>query len=97
MYREEIKEILKNTYDVCARTLDFGSSAASRRKKDEYFFYSLDKDDEEEILTLRSILESQFPKTEKSHLTELKQLWGKNKWRLPQCIRCAGSAMIIFF
>lgn len=45
MYREEIKEILKNTYDVCARTLDFGSSAASRRKKDEYFFYSLDKDD----------------------------------------------------
>lgn len=85
MYREEIKEILKNTYDVCARTLDFGSSAASRRKKDEYFFYSLDKDDEEEILTLRNILESQFPKTEKSHLTELKQLWGKNKWELPQC------------
>lgn len=38
MYREEIKEILKNTYDVCARTLDFGSSAASRGKKDEYFF-----------------------------------------------------------
>lgn len=53
MYREEIKEILKNTYDVCARTLDFGSSAASRGKKDEYFFYSLDKDDEEEILTLK--------------------------------------------
>lgn len=85
MYREEIKEILKNTYDVCARTLDFGSSAASRRKKDEYFFYSLDKDYEEEILTLRNMLESQFPKAEKSHLTELKQLWGKNKWELPQC------------
>lgn len=38
MYGEEIKEILKNTYDVCARTLDFASSAASRRKMDEFFF-----------------------------------------------------------
>lgn len=85
MYGEEIKEILKNTYDVCARTLDFASSAASRRKMDEFFFYSLDKGYEEEILTLRNILESQFPKTEKSHLTELKQLLGKSRWKLPQC------------
>mgnify|MGYP000325171190 CR=1 FL=1 len=55
MYGKEIKEILKNTYDVCARTLDFASSAASRRKMDEFFFYSLDKGYEEEILTLRNI------------------------------------------
>ena len=38
MYGEEITEILKNTYSVCAHTLDFGSSAASRRKMDECFF-----------------------------------------------------------
>ena len=77
MYREEIKKILKNTYDVCAHTLDFGLLTASRRNKGELFFYSLDKDDKEEILTLRNILESQFPKTEKSYLTELKQPWKK--------------------
>ncbi len=77
MYREEIKEILKNTYDACAHTLDFGSLTASRRNKSELFFYSLDKNDKEEILTLRNILESQFPKTEKSYLTELKQSWKK--------------------
>lgn len=85
MYKEEIKKILKNTYDVCAHTLDFGLLTASRRNKGELFFYSLDKDDKEEILTLRNILESQFPKTEKSYLTELKQPWKKNKWELPQC------------
>ena len=61
---------------MCASTLDFASSAVSHGKKDEYFFYSLDTD-YEEILTLQNILESQFPKTEKSHLNELKQLLEK--------------------
>lgn len=41
MYNEQIKEILMKTYDVCAYTLDCGSSAVWGKK---LYYYTLDKD-----------------------------------------------------
>ena len=39
MYNEQIKEILMKTYDVCAYTLDCGSSAVRGKK---LYYYTLD-------------------------------------------------------
>ena len=59
MYKEQIKEILMKTYDVCAHTLDCGSSAVRGNK---LYYYTLNKDYEKEIILLRNVLESQLSK-----------------------------------
>lgn len=46
MYKEQIKEILMKTYDVCAYTLDCGSFAVRGNK---LYYYTLNKDYEKEI------------------------------------------------
>ena len=68
MYNEQIKEILMKTYDVCAYTLDCGSSAVREKK---LYYYTLDKDYEKEIFLLRNVLESQLSKNSIGCLNEL--------------------------
>lgn len=82
MYNEQIKEILMKTYDVCAYTLDCGSSAVRGKK---LYYYTLDKDYEKETILLRNVLESQLSKNSIGCLNELKQLLPGDKWELPQC------------
>lgn len=59
MYKEQIKEILIKTYDVCAYTLDCGSSAV---RKNKLYYYTLNKDYEKEMILLRNVLEFQLSK-----------------------------------
>ena len=82
MYNEQIKEILMKTYDVCAYTLDCGSSAVRGKK---LYYYTLDKDYEKEIFLLRNVLESQLSKKSIGCLNELMQFFPGDKWELPQC------------
>lgn len=82
MYNEQIKEILMKTYDVCAYTLDCGSSAVRGKK---LYYYTLDKDYEKEIFLFRNVLESQLSKKSIGCLNELMQFFPGDKWELPQC------------
>lgn len=82
MYKEQIKEILMKTYDVCAYTLDCGSSAVRGNK---LYYYTLNKDYEKEIILLRNVLESQLSKNSIGCLNELMQFFPGDKWELPQC------------
>lgn len=75
MYKEQIKEILMKTYDVCAYTLDCGSSAVRGNK---LYYYTLNKDYEKEIILLRNVLESQLSKNSIGCLNELMQHNRKN-------------------
>lgn len=82
MYNEQIKQILKSTYEVSAHTLDIGSSAVRGEK---LYFYSLDKACESEINTIKKMLDSQFSSKGTDSMSELRQLFPGDRWHLPQC------------
>lgn len=82
MYNEQIKQILKSTYEVSAHTLDIGSSAVRGEK---LYFYSLDKACESEIDTIKKMLDSQFSSKGTGSMNELRQLFPGDRWHLPQC------------
>lgn len=83
MYNDEIKKILKNTYQVRAHTLDYGSTMVRGNK---LYFYTLDNDYEKKIVSVRNALDNQLSSDEIRCLLELKQSFLYNsKWELPQC------------
>ena len=97
MYNKQIREMLMNAYDVCAYTLEFGSSAVSGNT---LFFYSLGEEFQKEIISLQNALNSQLSKSEKGNLHELKQFLPGDKWKLPQCacyVEVAGSWHLTFY
>lgn len=82
MYNEQIKQILRSTYEVSAYTLDIGSSAM---RGDKMYFYSLDKARQCEIDTIKNALDSQFSQKGASAMNDLTQSFSGGRWDLPQC------------
>ena len=87
-YAEQIREILSNTYDVCALSPDVGSTLVSRNSN-KLYCYTLDKKFEREVFALLEMLNAGLCTDASGSIKELLQGLRKDikksKQKLSQC------------